>query len=266
MPSIKTKLTDINSLEELAEGHSIVHKLHPMVKLLVTFFYIVVVISFGQYDVTRLLPYFFYTFIITAISEIPNKILIKRYLIALPFSLFVGISNMILNREIAFNILNISISYGVISCFSIIIKTYLTVMAVLLLIATTKINELSCEMVKLKVPDIIVFTITMIFRYIGILAEEADRMSLAYKLRAPKEKGIKIKDMGSFVGQILIRSIERSERVYLAMKCRGFSGKISYIVSKKIETTDYIYCFLMIILIIAFRAVDLTVLLGNIFM
>jgi cobalt/nickel transport system permease protein len=30
--------------------------------------------------------------------------------------------------------------------------------------------------------------------------------------------------MGSFLGQLLLRSVDRAERVYRAMKCRGFSG------------------------------------------
>ena len=52
-------------------------------------------------------------------------------------------------------------------------------------------------------------------------------MALAYRLRSNGEKGIRMKDMGSFLGQLLLRSFDRAERVYTAMACRGFSGRYS---------------------------------------
>jgi cobalt/nickel transport system permease protein len=34
-----------------------------------------------------------------------------------------------------------------------------------------------------------------------------------------------MRDMGSFAGQLLLRSVDRAERVYRAMKARGYRGE-----------------------------------------
>jgi cobalt/nickel transport system permease protein len=65
----------------------------------------------------------------------------------------------------------------------------------------------------------------MTWRYLSVLLGEASAINTAYMLRSPGSRGIKMKDMGSFLGQLLLRSIDRAERVYAAMKCRGFDGR-----------------------------------------
>ena len=59
-------------------------------------------------------------------------------MIALPFVLFAGISNLIINRETAFFIGRIAITYGLISFVVLIIRTMFSVWALLILIATTR--------------------------------------------------------------------------------------------------------------------------------
>lgn len=36
-----------------------------------------------------------------------------------------------------------------------------------------------------------------------------------------------MKDMGIFVGQLLLKSFDRAESIYVAMKCRGYDGNLS---------------------------------------
>jgi len=52
-------------------------------------------------------------------------------------------------------------------------------------------------------------------------------MNIAYLLRSPDKKGIEMRDMGSFAGQLLIHSFDRAEQVYNAMKCRGYTSGYS---------------------------------------
>ena len=53
---------------------------------------------------------------------------------------------------------------------------------------------------------------------------EARRVALAYELRAPGQKGINFRVWGSLIGQMLLRSMDRSENLYQSMKLRGFKG------------------------------------------
>ena len=219
------RIHELYVLEELSDRKTLAHKLHPRVKLLITFAYIVIVVSFGRYDVLGVVPFFFYTAIICALAELPIKTLHKRFLIALPFCAFAGLTNLFLNQQVAFVIGGAEITYGLFSMTAIILRTYLCVMAVFILISTTPFPSLTRELRRMRVPQIFVILIEMIYRYIGVLISEAGNMNIAYKLRSVKTKGIAMKDMGPFVGQLALRSFDRGERVYAAMTCRGFGGE-----------------------------------------
>lgn len=237
MSKIGDAIQTLSSMEDLASMDSAVHRIHANVKILITFAYLVAVLSFNRYDLAGLMPYFFYPALIIPLANIPFKEIFKRVLVALPFSLFAGISNLIFDREVLAYLGTIPVTYGFISFWSLMIKTFLCVSAVLILVATTNTFTLFAQLRSFKVPKIFVLTIMMTYRYIFVLLQEAGNMMTAYALRAPNEKGIKMKDMGSFVGQLLLRCIDRSEQVYAAMQCRGFNGE--YIVGKKQNLAGY---------------------------
>jgi cobalt/nickel transport system permease protein len=48
-------------------------------------------------------------------------------------------------------------------------------------------------------------------------------MYIAYSLRGPRRRGIAFADMGPFVGQLLLKIFDRADRIYNAMKCRGYA-------------------------------------------
>lgn len=102
MSSIRSKVNEIYSLEQLSIKNTIIHNIHPLIKIIVTVVYIVCILSVRRYDLLRFSYFLFYLIITTALAELPLKIVIKRTMIALPFVLFAGISNLIINRETAF--------------------------------------------------------------------------------------------------------------------------------------------------------------------
>jgi len=260
-----TKATyGFHSLENLAEGETVIHRLNPLTKTITTFFYVVIVVSFDRYSISGLLPYVFYPVVFMALGEIPIKPLLSRLAIALPFCMFAGIANVIFDQETMLTLLNFKISYGLASLVSLTLKVGLTVMAVLILIATTKMPVISRQLIRLKVPAIFVLLISMIYRYISVALEETINMYIAYSLRSPGSKGIKIKDMGSFVGQLLLRSFDRGERVYFAMKCRGFSGDYRYVPTPKIPALEWVYIIMFVAAAVILRIVNVPDLIGSI--
>jgi cobalt/nickel transport system permease protein len=158
-----------------------------------------------------------------ALAELPYKLFLSRLLIALPFCLFAGISNIIFDAGAAFVIAGVEISFGLLSLATILLKLYLCVMSTLILIATTPFTDLTAQLRRLHVPLVFVMVFEMTFRYIGVLFEEVHSMTVAYKLRSGNKKAIEMRHMGSFVGQLLLRGFDRAERVHAAMRCRGYS-------------------------------------------
>ena len=78
---------------------------------------------------------------------------------------------------------------------------------------------------KIHVPQILVTVLLLIYRYLVLMMKEADRITQAYLLRAPGEKGIRKSAWGSVAGQMLLRSMDRAQRVYESMTLRGFRGE-----------------------------------------
>jgi cobalt/nickel transport system permease protein len=262
---MKSIIQELYALEQLSGGSSCVHKLHPAVKLLTTVVFIITVVSFDRYAFYQLTPYIFYPALLMALSETPYSMLLKRFLIALPFCLFAGITNILFDRAPTFTIGVITVSYGVVSFFTILFRTYLCVMAILLLVSVTPLAQITNSMRRLKTPYIFIVMFEMTYRYIGVLVTEAYSMFTAYSLRSAGTKGIVMKDMGSFTGQLLLRSFDRADRVYNAMKCRGYALNALPQSGGKLKTHDFIFCFVTCLLCITFRVIDVNALFAGIF-
>jgi cobalt/nickel transport system permease protein len=239
MASINQSIHQMMALEELAHKDTLIHRLAPLVKLVVTTLYVIMVISYQPTQLNGLLLYASFPVFFMIIGEIPFQPLAVRCLLALPFALFAGISNLVLSRDILLQIGAVGITEGMITFTSLLLKTVLTVMAVLLLVSTTPMNDLIYALMSLRVPSVLIVQFMMTYRYLGLLGEEASRMSHAYLLRAPKEKGIKFKDIGPFMGQLILRSFDRADRIYHAMQCRGFDGKLNLSKKRRLKSMDW---------------------------
>ena len=257
MPDLQHKVQDINSLEKLAGNDTCIHRLHPMVKLLAALFYILIVASFDRYSFGRLVPFVFYPAILMALAEIPYPMLLKRMAVALPFCLFAGLSNIVFDRAAMLHVLTVPVSFGLVSFFTILLRTYLCVMAVLILVSTVPFSALAAQLRRLRVPEILVTVFEMTYRYIGTLLLEASSMFTAYTLRNTRTKGIEMRHSGNFIGHLLLKSFDRAERVYNAMKCRGYAVSHSFRESRKYTGTDYAFLGLVCLSCVLFRFVDL---------
>jgi len=258
---MKNTIRELYALEQLAGGKTCVHRLHPTVKLLATAVFIITVVSFDRYSFVRLVPYIFYPTLMMAFSETPYVMLLKRLTIALPFCLFAGISNVLFDRAIALTIGSMAVSYGIVSLFSILLRVYLCVMAVLLLVSITPLSQITGSMRRLRTPHIFVIVFEMTYRYIGVLFEEVYSMYTAYSLRScasrsGNAKGIAMRDMGSFTGQLLIRSFNRADRVYNAMKCRGYALRSVSQSVEKLTKGDVCFFVVVFMLCVIFRIFD----------
>lgn len=263
MANITDSIYKIRFLEDEAHKKTSVHNIHPFAKLIVTLGYLFIVVSFGKYDITKLFPLAFYPIILISLGEISIKPLLKRMFLVTIFIGSIGMFNPIFDREIKVTVFSIGISGGWISLFSIILKCWFTVLGALLMIATTGMDNIAVALRILRVPKLFVMQLLQTYRYIIVLMEEVGATMNAYKLRAPAQKGISFKVWGPLVGQMLIRSINRAERVHAAMILRGFNGEYKTGVTPKLTRKDWLYLLGWIAFFIVCRYYDLPELLGN---
>ncbi len=234
-------LTDIRVLEELAAKDTFVHRRHPVANLLVTLGFIVAATSYGKYELSAMLPLGLYPLFVFLDGEIPSRPILTRMLLALPLVLGVGLFNPIYDRKVIAVIAGVAVSAGWVSFLSIILRCCLTVIAALLLISVEGIVGFSAALRALKVPSILVMQLTLTFRYIHVLGEEAARMALAYRLRAPGQKGVAPRQWGPLAGQWLLRTLKRADRVFQAMLCRGYHGDLPQVKEQPFRLADLGY-------------------------
>ncbi len=222
----------------------------------VALIYITCVVSFDSYNLSGIVPYIFYPVIMMSLAEIPYSMIFKRTLISLPFCLFAGLSNLFFDHGIALMVGNIAVSYGAVSFIAILYRALLCVSAILILVAVTPVGELTAQLRRLRVPDMLVSLFEMTYRYIGTLLGESSSMYTAYRLRSRNYKGLELKHMGSFVGQLFIRSFDRAERIFNAMKCRGYPSEARTL---RRQFTKADACFFVSVagLSVLFRCVDI---------
>lgn len=264
MSKINNSLYNIRLLDDLAQKESVVHKLHPLIKLLTTLVYLVVVVSFEKYDISALLPLIFYPVLLFSISELPAIPILKRVLFAMPFIIGIGIWNPFFDTQIII-VGGIHIARGWFAFFSLVLKCILTVTASILLIATTGMGPLSHALRMLKVPKIFILQLTLTYRYLSVLMEEISKMMRAHSLRAPQQKGIHPAIWGCFCGQLILRTFDRAKRVYDAMSLRGFHGEYPAGTLVKPKASDFVYFISWSVFFILIRLYNLPNLMGDFF-
>ena len=257
---INTAIHDLQTMEQMAEKDQWVNRIHPLAKLLVTVVFITITVSFQKYDMNGLLGMLLYPLILFPAADLSVGEAFRRLRIVLPFVCLIGIANPFVDREI---IPTIGVSGGVITMFTLMLKGILTVLASYILIATTSITKICYALRMLHLPKILVTEILLIYRYIHVLLGEVRRMQQAYSLRAPGQKGIAIKEWGSFAGLLLLRSMDRAGDVYESMCLRGFNGEFYPGSKTRIKGVDIGYALFWILLFFILRAVPVMELAGR---
>lgn len=240
MPDLTQSLYNLRLLDNLAQRDTAIHRMHPLINLLTAVAYIVTVVSFGRYELIRMLPLLFYPILIFSLGEIPLAPILKRLLIVSPLIIGIGLLNPIFDQQPVM-VGSVFLARGWLTFLILVLKGVLTVTAALLLIATMGIDNLAAALRQLRVPKPLVMQILLTYRYITVLAEELARILRAYALRAPGQRGIQRQAWGSLAGQLLLRTYDRAQRVYEAMCLRGFTGEYHTGKSQRIKPGDIAY-------------------------
>ncbi len=264
MAKIESAFFDIGTLDTLSYRDSGVHRLDPRAKLITTLVFIFTVVSFGKYEIAALLPFFAFPVVLIALGGLPPGYLLKKLLLVAPFAFFIGIFNPLLDQETLLRLGPLEISGGWVSFLSILLRSALTVGAALVLIATTSFSGVCMALEKLGAPRIFALQLLFLYRYLFVLVDEALRMVRARALRSFHGRGMGMKVFGHLVGQLLLRTLDRAQRIHLAMLCRGFTGEIRLLRPSGIGRPEILFTLGWSALFLTLRFVNLPHLVGGI--
>lgn len=265
MNQMTNAMLELANMDALSRMDSPIHRRHPLAKLLVTILYIFVVVSFPKNQLSAMIPMLFYPVLLFQLSGITMRTCLYKLRFILPLLCAVGIWNPFLDRQPVLRLGSLLITSGMISFVTLLLKGVLSLMASFLLISTTNIEQICYALSLLKVPDILVTQLLITYRYISLLLKETGTMVNAYSLRAPGQNGLHFSTWGSFVGQLLIRSMDRAQNLYQSMQMRGFQGSFYYAKEEAWKKDDLLYLVVWVSVFVLLRMFNLSVIVGNLF-
>lgn len=226
MSSGMVQFMEIGRLDEVARLDSPVHRLDARAQIVVAMVFVVTVMSFPRTEISALMPFMFYPAVMLAVAGLPLSMLLRKLVVAAPFALLVGIFNPVLDRTVAATIGGYPVTGGWLSFISLLVRFVLTVGAALILVSCTGMHRLCAGLERLGMPRILAVQLLFLHRYFFVIGDEGLRMRRSVAIRSAGTGVPGLRLYGHLAGTLLIRSIDRAQRVYQAMRARGFDGEI----------------------------------------
>lgn len=137
---------------------------------------------------------------------------------------------------------------GFAQAFVIAARANAILVAVLALLTTMEPAQLGAALFRLGCPAKLAHLFLFLVRYIEVIHREYHSLRTAMKLRAfrPALNRHTLKSLGYLVGQLLLRSFERSDRIMEAMKCRGFRGRFYVLRQFRLSAGDAVFAMMTI--------------------
>ncbi len=266
MATLESAFFDLSYLDTLANGNTVVHRLDPRTKVLTAVLFVICVVSFDKYVIAAMLPFALFLTITMGLGDVPAVYIMKKLIITSPFAVMIGIFNPLFDQQTALHLGSLAVSGGWISFLSILLRFCLTVSAMFVLIATTGFNSVCMALEKLGIPKIFAVQLLMLYRYIFVLIEEGQRMYRARTLRSFQKRRMDMKTFSYFIGQLLLRTLDRGQRIHQAMLCRGFDGTVRTRQTLHLTLQDVLVFCSCSILLMGLRLYDISNLLGRFLM
>jgi cobalt ECF transporter T component CbiQ len=147
---------------------------------------------------------------VMVVSRLPIGFLLRRMLLLEPFVL--GVSLLALLQPDGLRVFT-----------TLVVKSTLCLLTMILLSSTTPFVDLLHVLRRLRVPAILVTTLALLYRYLFVLVDEAQRIERARASRTVVPSRRRTwRLLGSGLGMLFVRSSERAERIYDAMLARGW--------------------------------------------
>jgi len=242
-------------------GNSIIHRLDPRFKIVITVLYIIMLFAGGTYIALALGAV--YTVIAIMLSRIKPKMFVKSIKPIMPFLIITAVINLLLisSGEVLWQWKFLKITSGGINIsVFMIIRIVLLIAGTSLLTYTTSpitltdaIERLLSPLKKLKFPvHELAMMMSIALRFIPTLIEETDKIMSAQKARGAEiDTGsfiTRAKNLVSILVPLFISSFRRADELATAMECRCYNGGAGRTRLRQLKSSarDYVALFVTI--------------------
>ena len=237
--------------ERFQQGAGLLHRLEARTKLLVAlaFIFSATLTPTGRWEVLGGLAAVLAAGVL--LGRLSPLLVLRRSALALPFVLAAVPLLFTRQGESLFTLPVLAWRWtateaGLEAVLTILLKSWLSVCAAVVLTATTPAPDLLRALQGLHTPRVLVATVSFMYRYIFVIGEEAQRLMRARECRsAVAGEGTggtvrwRARVLGNMVGSLFLRSYERAERIYDAMLSRGYDGELKSLAAVPLRRADY---------------------------
>jgi cobalt/nickel transport system permease protein len=220
----------IAHIEDLSDKNGLMQAIHPIAKLVV-----IAAMIISALFITSV-PYLLIICLIPIIFAIASHISLKQLLtrtalipifmaaVSIPL-LFITTGHPLWTAHVGSITLTVTVE-GVTKFLLFTTRIWFCIATLSLLILSTGFDKTLKLLATLRVPSLIIQLFSLTYRYFFVSIHEAQSMLIAKEARTYIHKKTinlqTLKNLGTTISSLFIRTYERSERVYLAMKARGF--------------------------------------------
>ena len=240
------------TLDLLSRGDSLVHRLDARVKIVAVVLYTFALIATDKYEIAGLAPFVLFPAFLVLFGEVPLGFLAKGVALGLPFVFMVAVFNPVFDA--APRILRIgpwewTPRGGTISCVNILLRFLLTASSLVAVMATTPFHRIVNGLRRMRFPAMLLMVLSFLHRYLFVLVDVAGRMRRARDSRAAggeanaggRTLALRFHSFAGVLGVLFLRSLDQSERIYAAMRSRGFSGELPSLDHPSMRSGDWLF-------------------------
>jgi cobalt/nickel transport system permease protein len=150
------------------------------------------------------------------LARLPRWPLAKRLLLLEPFVLGVALMALFTPGTPQDRWLNFAF---------LVARCTVALLAMLLFTAATPFSDILRLFQRLHVPMLLVTTLALMHRYLFVLADESGRMRRARQSRTfSPRRHLRWQTLSTIIAQLFLRASDRADRIYNAMRARGWDG------------------------------------------
>jgi cobalt/nickel transport system permease protein len=129
---------------------------------------------------------------------------------------------------------------------TVLVKSYLSALAVLLVVGSTPLPELLRGFEKLGAPRMVTLVVQFLYRYLFVISEQGQHMRQAARCRGQLKSRRKMRRKGfqAAAGALAVlfgRSYQRAESIHRAMLARGFEGRFHPLSVPALRAVDFLF-------------------------
>jgi cobalt/nickel transport system permease protein len=199
-------------LERWSRGDSVIHRRDPRAKLAALAAFLLVLAT-ASYSIPRLAAgLFLLLLLILLLARLPLIDLLLRAGVVLLLTCLLAASAWLAGEPAR--------------ALSLILKSYLSAIAVLLLVATTPMPILLRGLETSGFPRFFLMVIQFLYRYLFVIGEEAGHMRDAALARGASVRALHYGAAAGALAALFARSYQRAAEIHRSMVARGFTGRL----------------------------------------